>query len=278
MHLKWVCVIAVVAVTVFAMGIPAVQAETLTKVFCVDDGSWEDDENWRLDDCEGDSTIQPDDDDHAIIDTNITCELNESGEGCGDLTVRSGATLNINDGKTLQITGDSGTTSSTITGTLNLTAANSKLNVTDNDHTFTGTGTIVGQHADAQIDLGGNVTLTNETTIAGILRIERTLVGGDTFRNDGTVNANASGILVINASTVADGSNGEWTVTASGATLRFDPDGSTQATLVGAFTVSAGVLDIDPPGLTTTGALTFTGGTIDCADLGSEEVAEFTGS
>ncbi|MCH7721691.1 MAG: hypothetical protein IH988_12010, partial [Planctomycetes bacterium] len=75
-----------------------------------------------------------------------------------------------------------------------------------------------------------------------------------------------------------DPSVGVWKVTASGAVLKFDIDDTVADVLSGDFEVSNGTLDIDAPGFETSGTLTFTGGTIDCAGLTGSQVAKFTGS
>ena len=91
------------------------------------------------------------------------------------------------------------------------------------------------------------------------------------------MNANASGTIAITTNELEDTSAGLWQVSASGATLQFDTEDSTSVDLSDDFEVSNGTLDINAPEFVTTGALTFTGGTIDCANLTGSQVAKFTG-
>ena len=75
-----------------------------------------------------------------------------------------------------------------------------------------------------------------------------------------------------------DSSAGLWQVSALGAILKFDIEGTVADVMSGDFEVSNATLDIDAPGFETSGTLTFTGETIDCVGLTVGHGAKFTGS
>ncbi|MCH7719811.1 MAG: hypothetical protein IH988_02305 [Planctomycetes bacterium] len=282
MKLMGLLFIVIVGLTVLTVAAPPVEAQTVTWYFCIDNGSWDDSASWSdsIDgngDCNG-STGLPTVNDHVIILSGLTCEADGFGQNCGDLQVEADAVVNISGNHDLQIRPPSGDLTSTITGTIYVKDDGSSLSVNNNDHTFDGTGKIVGENSGAEIGLGGNVELTSQITIEGALAIQEPNFFDATFINQGTVNANASGTLAIIVEDLQDSSAAVWKVTASGAVLKFDIEATVADVLSGDFEVSNGTLDIDGPGFETSGTLTFTGGTIDCAGLTGTNVAKFTGS
>ncbi|MCH7700544.1 MAG: hypothetical protein IID37_02540 [Planctomycetes bacterium] len=264
--------------TALLLPVAVAQGVAQDRYFCASvDNDWHDGDNWWTNEnCSGDNGV-PDSDDHAIIKANLTANLSGSAT-ISSMDILSGATVNIgNHSLNLNASGDF--IESEIVGTLNLDNAGSLLHIVTNDHTVKGSGSIVGQASGARISMGGNRTLKNQTTIEGVLDITEIIAAFDSFfTNEGTVDANGSGTLSITVDTVTDAASGLWTVSASGGTLQFAPNDTSPSAMEGDFTVSAGTLDIDTPGIDTSGTLTFTGGTIDCAGLTGSETAKFTGS
>ena len=227
MKLMGLLFIVIVGLTVLTVAPPADAGDPVTWYFCIDNGSWADAASWSdsIDgngDCNGNTGV-PTVNDHVIILSGLTCQVDDLGEGCSDITVEADAVVNVTSNDSFQIRGTDDVTS-TITGTIYLLGDESKIRVNNGPHTFVGSGKIVGQHSGAQITLGGNVTLTNQITIEGILTIKDGLDPFNaTFANEGTVNANASGTLAIMTNELEDGeSAGLWQVSASGAVLKFD--------------------------------------------------------
>ena len=154
-----------------------------------------------------------------------------------------------------------------IAGTIELKNAgparwSSILEIAANDHTLAGGGLIEGQHADARILVGDNVTFTNQIRIENTLQITEPFGGAanTTFINGtgGLVRANnASGTLEIAVDTLGV-SAGNWECSAGSAFLKLNY-GSSAGTHSGDVTVSAGTLDVDES-FTTTGDLTLTEG------------------
>ena len=178
-------------------------------------------------------------------------------------------TLNIAPGITLTLHGANGNGASTIRGTVNLqydpvSEAAATLAFIDNDHELKGNGDIVGADHACKITLGSNnLDLISQIKIAGALRItEAGTPSSTSFTNGakGVVDADSTGTLeIVTIDSLAAGS-GQWRVTGSGM-LRFSVAATGES---GAFTVSAGTLDVRES-VCTTGDLSFTGGTIDVA-------------
>ena len=176
-------------------------------------------------------------------------------------------TLNIDPGVTLTLDGNGGATS-TINGTVNLKADDgppdfATLALVDNDHTLTGSGSIVGANSGCEIGLGSNnLDLDSQITISGALRI--TDAGGATstsFSNNGKVHANVASQTIELAVDSLGAPIGDWEVSAANAVLKFSVG---SVWMFGNFTVSAGTLDVDAT-VDTWANLTFTGGKIDVA-------------
>ncbi len=166
---------------------------------------------------------------------------------------------------TLILNGSNGNDTSTIDGRVELKNSGATLRIVTNDHTFSGTGCIDGQHNGAKIEIADSLTLTSTTTIEGNCQIlpvpEAT---STTFVNSGTVHANNPGTLDLAVDSLGSPS-GAWRVsTSSGAVLQFSV-GST--TMTGRFDVDAGTLDVDAS-IDTSGVLDFQGGKIDVAGSG----------
>lgn len=150
-------------------------------------------------------------------------------------------TLNV--GGTLTITGPV----STVDGTVNLTGSSSKLKFTNTGSTsIEGNGKLAGQNDSAQVSIASGTCLTSYITICGALAI----TGAGRFTNQGTVDANASGTLLVAANTVAD-SAGEnrWKSTHAGAVLKFSDPASACigqfGIMAGEFVLSAGVIEFN---------------------------------
>lgn len=168
------------------------------------------------------------------------------------INVASGAKIYIN-GK-LTLTG-SGCAVSTVDGKIYLTTYGSVLEFTDNNHTLTGNGQIIGQCNTAKISLVGSITLTSEIKINGSMQIR---AGSGTFDNDGLVEANRANEndnrLTLYSGTFSGGI-GDYTVNTASAYLQFRA-GVTATGMSADFIVGAGTLDINE-NVCTTGDLDF---------------------
>ena len=269
---------ALFAAALFILDNPAAYAGTYYFHAGGGSGNWSDGSKWYQTACNSGSTgTVPGAGDRAVICAGQTCnvdiavdESNPFGAVADTIDVQG--TLNIQDGKTLTLDNNNDNVAATpdgsvVAGTLNLqyTSSASELAFITSDHTLTGAGSIVGANHATLITLGSNsLDLESQITIAGALQITESGTPTTTsFKNGsgGCVDADTSGTLeIVTVDSIAAGS-GEWKVTASGANLKFSVAATGES---GAFTVSAGTLDIDQ-NVTTTGDLTFTGGTIDVA-------------
>ena len=202
-------------------------------------------------------------------DTTVSQDRTES---CID--VARGCTLTIS-GCTLTLDGSNGDSTSTINGTVVLADSSSTLRIKTNDHTMTGTGSIIGEHNSATIDdhpvNPGGLTLASGLTIRGALRIALDLVNnGTVLADDGTTEGSRDRLLLDSGEYTG---SGLFEVTrAIGLNpvyLEFDATGVTATGLATGFTVSAnGTLDCETTVTTSKAAsLSFTGGTI-IADAG----------
>jgi hypothetical protein len=183
-------------------------------------------------------------------------------------TISSGGLLNVDDAGLVDLAGGG---THTINGTaanngLRLSIANSRLRISSSA-TLSGTGYIEGQHDSALIELAADVAFTSAITIEGNLQIVPVQYAtGTRFINNGFVDANNAGTLELNVhyldTATPTGPSGSWRVGDSGSAFLKFSVGSTL--MSGTFTVSNGMLDIDQ-NITTSGNLTFTGGTISVA-------------
>lgn len=169
----------------------------------------------------------------------------------------------------LILTGSGGNNTSTIDGDIELKEGG-KLQIVSNDHTFIGSGNIIGEHSDAEIEIADGKTLVNRVTIEGCLKIIGTEGGGTTrFVNDtgGVVTANDDGTLRIEVDALDNGSKrsaGDWQVIGNKASILELATASTQ--LSGDFTINASndearlrILE----DITTSGRMDFYEGTIE---------------
>lgn len=253
-------------VCVAALG-PDVHAD---QFFCAGtDNTWNDGSNWKSNAlCQGADAGVPTAADKVTILSGKTCNVDVSAAEADHIVVESTATLQIDTGNTLTLDGDGNLGVSTITGTIKLEGSSSTLAIITHNQTFAGTGQIIGGDNGARITISAFEKLTNEATIEGKLAIVPATAGDDaTFRNAGTVHANASGTLHVNTKFVEDTAGTDrWKVsTSTSAILRFNPTNTTIPTIDGDFVVSNGTLDVDNKGFLTHGDLSMTGGTIDVA-------------
>jgi hypothetical protein len=276
---KAVTIILVVAIGVILVGglfghAMMMMGDSDPRYFCGTlSNNWSDGDSWWTEaTCSGSHGV-PDADDPATILTNKTVNVDTTTAVCRNLTVESGATVNVATGKKLTLTPTSGTLTSTITGTIYLQGAASELFADVNDHTIVGTGAIVGQNDTAAIRVASNKTLTlgSTATVRGRLKIltDPPAGGGTTkFVNLGTVNADAAGgTLSVEPFEVDDDSAAQWKVTTTGAKLLWD---TYAASLHGNFVVSGGELEVADQ-LGTFGTLTMTEGRIHVTTVGSAE-------
>lgn len=183
--------------------------------------------------------------------------------------VRSGGKINIASGGILILTGNHGSTSR-IDGDIFLQASSAVIEIKDNDHTFSGSGEIIGQANGAEIrekfGQTRQLTLDTDLTVRGALKFKLDLVNNGLVWADDATTAGSRDTLELFSGTFTG--SGEWRVQrfrgVNTAILKFAA-GITATGLTGDFTVRANtVLDIDDS-VTTTGDLTFDGGKIEVA-------------
>lgn len=248
------------------IGIAAVSpARADVCTFTPTSGIWAAAGNWN---CSAEEDI-PDSDDHAIIPSGKTCDVDAHADAQG---LGVSGTLHIASGTTLTLHGVAGNVLVNVpgAGTINLEGSSSVLEFLDDGLIVAEgeAGKIVGQHNDAKILLDNDTTLTNKVDIEGHLQITEAAGENATFVNEGTVHANSNGTLYINTDAVEDTGLVEfrWKVsTNSSAVLKLEPTNVTPPTLGGNFRVENGTLDIQAT-VNTTGDLSQTGGTISVAD------------
>jgi hypothetical protein len=179
------------------------------------------------------------------------------------VTITASGVLDTN-GHRLTLNGDA---VSTIDGRLLLSEQGSTIAIERHDHEFSGSGFIAGSHGNAKILIANGMTLTNETLIAGALRIEGlagpAMTGAFVNAAAGTVAADfEAGTLEIGPVLLRSG-DGAWEVkTYSSSVLEFNAG---NVCLGGPFFVSQGTLRIDAD-VITDGPLMWNGGTIDVAN------------
>jgi len=194
----------------------------------------------------------------SLGDVNVNGRLTVAGVVTASALDVHGS-IDIEPDGVLTLTG-AGDQTSSVTGFVNLEGEGATLAFTTWSHTFSGQGGIRGRDGGAVIDVGSGITLVNTGTIAGALTIQ----GAGTFVNQGAVDADTSGVLLLTVSTVGDSSgSGRWEATDAGATLRFsDPSGEdidAFGWMAGEFLLTAGAVEFNSP-LSTSGRLVMSGG------------------
>lgn len=261
--------IIALTVCVALVGAGVVQADKCT--FTASSGNWDSASNWS---CLAGGQQVPTAADLVIIDTGNTCTVNVSNAVADRIDVKSTATLNIGTGNSNKLTLDNDDdTDSTIDGTLNLDGSDSVLQINDNDHTFNGSGTIVGKDNDAEISIAVGKELLSgaNMTIEGKLKI----TGAGRFKNNGFIHANTSGTILIDTVRIKDQSTAFWKISgSSSAVLQFDSGFGQVELLSGSFRIDTGTLDVDGKGFTSDGKIDMRGGSIDVA---AGAIATFNG-
>ena len=180
--------------------------------------------------------------------------------------VRSGGKINIASGGTLVLTGNRGSTSR-IDGDIFLQASSAVIEIKDNDHTFSGSGEIIGQANGAEIrEKSGQtrqLTIGTNLTVRGALRFKLDLVNNGLVWADDATTVVSRDTLEIFSGTC--GGSGEWRAQrcrgTNTAILQFR-SGVTASAPTGAFTIRADSKAVINASFTTTGNLTFDGGKI----------------
>jgi hypothetical protein len=233
---------ALAAVILMASG---ASADVTSKYFYYAAGSasWDTSAYWFTEpDGAGTPNSPPSSSERAVIQT--ACSLDTSKE-VESIDVRN--TLSIQDDRVLTLNNGS-SSDSTISGTVYLVDSDSELAITTNNHTISGSGSLVGQDDDALITVASSRTLTNQTTIAGAMKIQ----GGASaiFDNDGLVVAD-------------DPTSGSNTITCDTGTFRGDYTGTDQ----GVYKVDGGTLKfstgVDDTGMDARFIITDSGGLLD---------------
>ncbi len=237
----------------------------------------------------------------AVIPTGLTATVDTASDIAGYLDIQGTGAVVIQAGAKLTLDGDGTARTSSIAASarIYLEGSGAELAVIDDDHTLLGYGKVVGQHDDARITVTAGETLTNylaavDPSTAGITgHLE--MSGAGSFTNQGIVNADTSGTLLVNVSgTLDDSSSGQWRASAASSLLEFGnalDDPNAALALVGDFfiTHASAEIQIDEmtgytgaaPFFLTTGHLEMSGGTLDIDEntqMGSEgESASITG-
>lgn len=207
--------------------------------------------------------------DHVIIPTTRTATIYAAdADGVAD-TISVVGTLDIQAGRVLTLSNDATPSNSSVDGTINLQGSASTLRFVAANHSVSGDGAIVGLHDAARIEIGEvdsstPVVFTNSATIRGQLVIADVTSESGSFSNQGTVNANVDGVLLITVSTVSDAAGSDrWMSTDADAVLEFSDQIGSFGTMAGEFVLSAGVIEFNKE-LTGSAArhLTMSGGTL----------------
>lgn len=253
--MRYAIVVAVVCGLVIGVG--AVQAQD-TCTFDATSGDWDLASNW---DCVVGGEQVPTAADRAVIASGKTCNI-DSDAVADSLEVESSATLNILAGHKLTLD-DTADDDTTIDGTLTIAASGEdvgELAFVDNSQTIFGfSGKIVGLDEAAKITVAPLITLTNDTTIEGALKI----TGDGDFKNTGVVHANTSGTLEVTTNEIKDNGGGFWKVsTSSSARLHLAAQDASYQFLTDDFRIETGKLTVGVPGILSSGDMTMTGGAI----------------
>jgi hypothetical protein len=245
--------------------------------------NWSNANNWSATSCSsGNNDGVPGDSDNAIICDGVTCNLDTDDkvgvleiQGAGvlntgtynlELSLAGGlqlsdalAELNVGAGGLILCSEDSTTTKHNIDGDVYLTSSTSVLQFSTDDAEITGDGAIVGQDDSAQIDIAtATKTLTSNVAIEGKLQIG----GSGIFTNQGTVDANASGTLLVSVATAnSSDQDGRWR--SSNGDAQLELSAGSYSSMAGGFTITAGEIVVTDVALTTTGRLQMTGGLLD---------------
>jgi hypothetical protein len=224
--------------TIAAMAVAAA-ANATDRTFNVASGNWNVASNWSPND------DYPRDGDKSIIPNGKTCTVNISNARADAVEVQSGGVLIIAGSQLLEL--DSASSVADAQG-VQLAGSGSVLKASGS-FTFSGAGSIQGQHDAAEIEIAAGFTLTSTTTFEGQFQIQGLVPTGPgtngSFVNNGTVHANVDGgtLLVVSTTVLAAGT-GNWVVDVSNATLEFDA-GSACGTEIGDLTFDDGFVKID---------------------------------
>lgn len=267
---------ALFAAALFILNVPTAYG-TVTWDGEANDGLWSSPTNWSADTL---PTIG-DDVEFPVMTGTYTVTMDGAASGDDDLIgyartldVHVNATITILAGHRLEVSNAADLVSN-IDGDIVLAGSGSTLRFMYDHYVQaktddTGTGQIIGEHNSAIIDDDPENarTLTirerpsgdgDEMIIRGALTIQVSLVNDSrVLANDGTAEGTRDR-LTLDSGTFTG--SGTYEVNTPNAFLEFDAAGVTATGLATDFAVSNGTLDIDV-NVTTTGELTFTGGTI----------------
>ena len=211
--------------------------------------------------------------DTAVIPETLVATVNDTSAVAGKLDIQnvsnSGAKVEIIAGGklTLNNNGNAELTSTIADDTsLVLTSSTSVVELDNDDHIFSGSGKIIGEHNDAEIrEISGEtrqLTLTS-FTMSGAMKVDLDLVNnGKVIADDGTTATSRDTLELFRG--IFTGS-GEWhAIRAFGANTAILQvrSGVTASAPTGAFKVSADSKAVFNESFTTTGNLTFDGGKI----------------
>lgn len=210
----------------------------------------------------------------AIIpeDTVATVDTSDDTAIAGYLTIQqdtgTGGIVEIAAGKKLTLDGDDTARTSTIAAGafLYLRGNDSFLEIKDDNHTFSGSGRIVGQHNNAEVNRASTETLTVDTnmTMSGAMQMKLSVVNNGKIIADDSRTSQDTLELFSGTFTGSGEYRAVQSFGTSDATMKF-ASGITATGLTGDFTLSVNsVMDVDED-VCTTGDLTFDGGKIEVA-------------
>jgi hypothetical protein len=211
--------------------------------------NWNDAGNW--------SAGVPDATDLVTIPANLLCIVNVTGAVADRLSIASTGELRIASGKDLTLDNTPSGTGSVVNGTLSLktvSGTGAVLRIIDNDHPFSGSGTIVGDDTNSKIQIEQGIAFKNQMTMGGSYKVERDDSYGTSSpayfhnynsSNAGTVQAN-SGKTVQFASSVNLADLGASFWIANAGTIQFDAaatglGGTFRVLSCGTFVVNANI-------------------------------------
>jgi hypothetical protein len=171
-------------------------------------GTWSNGAHW--------SDGVPTEDDHVVLDANESLTVDVTNAVCGTLNLGSNSAISISASKVLTVDGLSSVGSAhAINGTVTLAGSGSVLLFIDRDQTISGSGSIIGQDAAAQIQIEDTFKLTSKMKIEGMMEMQPDFSTGATstakFENartssseEGQVVANANGAFKFNQYLIID--------------------------------------------------------------------------
>jgi hypothetical protein len=178
--------------------------------FTAASGNWNSSGNWS-------QSSVPDATDRVVIPADKVCTVNVTDAVADTIEIEAGGELIIAAGKilTLDNTDD---VSSEIYGTLTLKNSAAQLDIIDNDHVFTGSGTVVGEDDSVLVRIEDTFFLETDVLFQGAMTIQA-ISGTATFKNYGEVRATGDRIWLKSDLVLVDQNGSMWKVDGDSATI-----------------------------------------------------------